>query len=131
MTQNINDILESNARRTGMQVPDGYFADFAARMEQSLPERRLAVRQPLSRRQLLWARTRPYVYMAAMFCGVWLMMWIFNDIASTSTDLNDDTMFATLAGNESCYDYYVSGIDSYELLDQMYETGFDPSTLNL
>ncbi len=29
-----------------------------------------------------WQRLRPYVYLAAMFCGIWCMMKIFSDVST-------------------------------------------------
>ncbi len=63
-----SQILERVSRHDGMTVPEGYFADFAARMEAAIPERRVA-EPPVVRST--WQKIRPYVYMAAMFAGIW------------------------------------------------------------
>jgi hypothetical protein len=126
MKQNIDDILKQNARHSGMTVPDGYFADFAAKMEQSLPEK-VVVEAPVKRSRSveIWMRVRPYVYMAAMFCGVWLMMWMFNDMSKHVAAQQEDNM-ASLVSSDVVYDYYTSHIDEYDLMEQMYADGVDP-----
>lgn len=126
---NIDDILTRNARNTGMTVPEGYFADFAARMEASLPDHAVA-EAASARRVTLWTRLRPYAYMAAMFCGVWLMMWIFNDISTAvSASHADEEIMASLAGSETFYDYCAAEVSEYEIMDQMYADGVDPVVL--
>jgi hypothetical protein len=68
------DILSRINRRDGMTVPDGWFDDFASRMADSLPERpALENASPAPVSRTIWERIRPYVYMAAMFAGVWCM----------------------------------------------------------
>ena len=58
--ENNDNILERNARHTGMTVPDGYFGDFAARMEASLPrqpwEDEAAAAPAVKVRPNLWLR---------------------------------------------------------------------------
>ena len=61
-----NDILKQVDRRSGMTVPEGYFADFASRMMEQIPEKKQEKILP----RTWWQRCRPYVYMAAMFCGI-------------------------------------------------------------
>ena len=63
-------LLDEIGRKHGMKVPEGYFADFTEKMVERLPEREI----PLPEQPTLWLRIRPWVYMAAMFAGVWLMM---------------------------------------------------------
>lgn len=59
---------------TGFKVPDGFFDQTYASIESKLgsyPEFRPSV--PVSR----WQKLRPYVYLAAMFAGIWCMMKVF------------------------------------------------------
>lgn len=63
---------------TGMTVPDDYFEDLNRRILQTLPgypERPKVVE--MSR----WQRFKPYVYLAAMFAGIWLMMSVFHRVS--------------------------------------------------
>ena len=64
----------------GLSVPDGYFDSFADKMAAMLPERP-ELEHPdeikTEGKRPLWNIVRPYVYMAAMFAGVWLMLQMF------------------------------------------------------
>lgn len=66
-------ILNSLGKDAGFRVPEGYFEDFNARMSSSLPDVELTKKEAPT----LWTRIRPFVYMAAMFAGVWLMLHMF------------------------------------------------------
>ena len=68
-------LLDEIGRKHGMKVPGNYFADFTEKMTESLPEREF----PELVQPSLWLRVRPWIYMAAMFTGIWLMIedeWI-------------------------------------------------------
>ena len=71
-------ILEKYGKDSGMKVPEGYFSELNSRIMDQLPpyEVRRSVPQ-LSR----WQRVRPYIYLAAMFCGIWLMMKLFHSVS--------------------------------------------------
>ncbi len=116
-----NDILKQIDRRSGMTVPEGYFADFASRMIEQLPEKHPAA----IIRRTWWQRCRPYVYMAAMFCGVWLTMSIFNDLTGrNSSDMSDNPVIAEVLESDNFYDYYMdSEVDEYQLVEDMYNSG--------
>ncbi len=124
-----SDILTKLDRRSGMTVPDGYFDDFASRMMQSLPEQKSHNEDNVLPRSW-WQRCRPYAYMAAMFGGIWLMMWIFNDI-SGSTSYNDmakNPVIANVLASDQIYDYCDTEVDEYELLNDLYDEGFTLTT---
>lgn len=71
-------LLDEIGRKHGMKVPGNYFADFTEKMTESLPEREF----PELVQPSLWLRVRPWIYMAAMFAGIWLMMKMFTGIFS-------------------------------------------------
>lgn len=74
-------ILEKLGKNPGFKVPDNYFNDFNARLMESLPEVKITEEE----KPTLWVKVRPFVYMAAMFAGVWLMMNIFTLGQSSAT----------------------------------------------
>ena len=137
--RHIDSILDRVDRQTGMTVPDGYFESFAARMKDSLPE------QPWEKEssganvlpRSVWQRVRPYVYMAAMFAGIWLLMNISTilgtggnitpaDLSPASPSLaefmdSDDNIFA---------EYAVEAIDTIDIYNSLYDEGFDPVNLS-
>lgn len=77
--RDIDKIKERYGNRGGWTVPEGYFENLYAELEKKLPEYRQAPKAPdLS----LWQRVKPYVYMAAMFAGIWLMMKVFHNVSA-------------------------------------------------
>ena len=70
-------ILTKLGKDPGFKVPEHYFDDFNKRMAESLPEVKIT---PVDARPSMWVRVRPYVYMAAMFAGIWCMMKVFNNV---------------------------------------------------
>ncbi|MBD5175894.1 MAG: hypothetical protein HDS25_06980 [Bacteroides sp.] len=104
-------LLRHAGRHTGMKVPEGYFEDFVGQMMDRLPEYpERPVPQQLSR----WQRIKPYVYMAAMFAGIWCMMKMFH-IASQnaqSADLDNPPQSVVLAMDDSdTFDYFYEASD--------------------
>lgn len=70
----------------GFTVPDGYFEHLGEQMVARLPEIEIKRPTPVSR----WHRIRPYVYLAAMFAGIWCMMKMFHTMTSSqSLDLEN------------------------------------------
>ena len=120
-----SQILERVSRHDGMTVPDGYFDDFAARMEAAIPERRVA-EPPVVRST--WQKIRPYVYMAAMFAGIWCMMKTF-DLMRPSSPMQSGALTEALSDENFISDYYINNAYEEELLENLYEDGFSPYEL--
>ncbi|MBD5252590.1 MAG: hypothetical protein HDR97_00825 [Bacteroides sp.] len=132
----MKDILEKVNRNDGIKVPEGYFDDFARRMEAALPqqpwEQEIASGTPHVVPRSFWQKIRPYVYLAAMFMGVWCMMKTF-DMMRPSTTLSFDSNpdLAAAVSNEYFVDNYIlsnGDISEYDLLSDLYETGYVPSS---
>ena len=81
MKKEESKILEKFGKESGFKVPENYFADFNAKLSESLPEVKITEEV----KPTMWERVRPFVYMAAMFAGVWLMMNIFSGKETTAT----------------------------------------------
>lgn len=123
------DILEKVNHRDGLTVPDGFFARFNEQMAASLPEQpweKESDSQPAQQRSI-WAKIRPYVYMAAMFAGVWLMMQMFDTMKpSTRPDLSFDhnpVISEAVTDDTFVNDYYLSTFNDYELMNEMIDDG--------
>ena len=67
------DILKQVGRDTGMRVPDGYFEGFTSRMVSQLDNFEVVELE----KPTVWQRVRPWLYMAAMFAGIALMVRLF------------------------------------------------------
>lgn len=74
MKKEESKILDKLGKNPGFKVPENYFNDFNAKLLESLPEVKITEEVKPS----MWVRVRPFIYMAAMFAGVWLMMNIFS-----------------------------------------------------
>ncbi len=118
-------ILEKVDHSDGMTVPPGYFADFAARMEAQIPERTV-VAPPAVRST--WQRIRPYVYMAAMFAGIWCMMKMF-DLMRPESASPAPILAEAFSDDNFMSDYYLDNSYDDEFLDNLYEAGYSPSEL--
>lgn len=118
MKKKREDILANfENKETGFKVPDNYFADFKANMKKDLPHRNFT---PLQEKTL-WQHIRPWFYMAAMFGGIWCMMYLFTSLRDRSTTINPS--IAEAFKNESFVDDFVmtNDFDEYDLYQQMSE----------
>lgn len=114
-----NDITEQFPKTNGMTVPEGYFDDFKNRMMAELPEVK-AVAEPVQRSR--WQVLRPYVYMAAMFAGVYLMMNLFS--LTDGFKKAQGPQFSEVVNEQTIayVDDYVTYSD-IDLYDDLYEAG--------
>lgn len=112
-----------------MTVPEGYFNDFAARMAQSLPEQ--SWEKPNVMPRSFWQKVRPYVYMAAMFMGVWCMMKMFYLMRPQSDlSIGDNPVLVSAINNDSFFsDYCAREIDESDIYDDLFNDGFNPSEM--
>ena len=107
-----------------MKVPEGYFADFAAHMRTALPERP-EIEHPetiCTAPRTMWEKVRPYVYMAAMFAGIWLMLQVFTITGGNHSlaPMDDNAVIANaLSSDEFLIDYLHDDIDDWNLVDEM------------
>lgn len=116
-------------REGGWQVPDNYFSEAIAEIKGKLPE------YPVERvapKMTMRQKMRPYLYLAAMFAGIWLMMQVFFNI-SESRRINLDNVPERIAMiMESSENNDINGLShamlyDYELENEVYAnyTDFD------
>lgn len=74
-------ILSKLGKKSGFTTPENYFNDFAKNLAEKLPE---AAAPEEKEKPNLWVRFRPYVYMAAMFAGIFCMIQVFDVLNGTS-----------------------------------------------
>ena len=108
----------------GFRVPENFFEDFYKEMGESLPPLEAAPRQPdLS----LWQRMKPYVYLAAMFMGIWLTMKVFHTVSSNqslSLD-NPPEQIAQLIRNDSDLDFsdqHIVSVSDYDVENEVIDS---------
>ena len=126
------DILlaEMIGRKDGMTVPDGYFSDFAARMDSMLPDR-VTENHPAVRTR--WLMIRPYAYLAAMFAGIWCMLQMFHMIGGGAHGImSPDTnpiLAEAISDDTFMDDYYCMDVDELDFIDDLYASGLDVTNL--
>lgn len=125
-----SEILDKIGRKSGMTVPEGYFADFASRMTESLSERQF---NEAAHKRTFWQKIRPYTYMAAMFAGIWCMMKMFSLIVQGgNVDLSIDNypVLQTALADDSFVDEFIySEINRYDIIEDIYEADINPEEL--
>ena len=133
--KNQSDILNRIDRKDGLTVPEGYFENFAAKMIESLPYRDEAEKPVaiIHAPATFWSRVRPYVYLAAMFAGIWCMLKMFSLMVSP-TDANNvidrNPVLAEAIGSDAFInDYVFDDLSQWDIIDEMIEDGFDSSSL--
>lgn len=120
-----NDILARIDRRDGMTVPEGFFEEFASKMAAQLPDNPAAEQPRVYKPMTAWQRVRPFVYMAAMFAGIWCMLKMFTLMTpSAGVDLsveNNPVLTDALSDENFFYEHVVDQIPESETLDEMWE----------
>lgn len=106
------NILEQVGRNTGYKVPEGYFEQFTARMTEQLPERDLPKPEVVT----TWHKLRPYLYMAAMFAGIWLMLQVF---VAPVVEV-DKELTAAIEQEEDIEEYMLYSMDDYTIFETLY-----------
>lgn len=86
-------LIKKYGKDSGMRVPEGYFEAVYAEINSKLPEYKKTQRVV---EMTLWQRVKPYVYLAAMFAGIWLMMKVFHESTQVG-DMNLDNPPAQIA----------------------------------
>ncbi len=107
-------------KSNGMTVPEGYFDDFQRRIMERLPAE-VPAAEPVGRSK--WQMLRPYVYMAAMFAGIYLLMNIFS-LTSGFRQSAAVPQFADVVNAQTMA--YVDDYFTYtdiDLYDDIYEAG--------
>lgn len=88
-----NRLKEKYGNDPGFRIPEGFFEEKFREISVSLPE---APAKAPAMRLTRWQRVRPYVYLAAMFAGIWCMMKMFHTMSSSS-DISLDNPPAVVA----------------------------------
>lgn len=90
-------------------VPEGYFKSFTSRMMAELPA---YPEKPEKKRLTAWQRMKPYVYLAAMFAGIWCMMQIFHRVSNPDTRQQENAMAYY---EPDSYDFYLDNTSGQDL----------------
>ena len=123
-------LLDDITKVEPFKAPDGYFENFTNGIMSQLTDIETASAIKVN----LWHRVRPWVYMAAMFTGIALMVRLFVGSPTqpavksySSGGLN----LTSLSDIEDFYNYYEEGLariaydDAFYLTDSTEETDWD------
>lgn len=126
------DILSKIDHQSGMTAPDNFFEDFNKRMIEALPEQSWENSSPRIMPRSLWSRVRPYVYMAAMFLGIWCMMKTFDLMrGDVPVSVEKNTQLMSAINNDAFFNDYCSpAVSESDIYDDLYDEGFDPASLD-
>ncbi len=132
--------LDRPGHPDGMTVPEGYFERFAESMSESLPVNDLE-RQPAEelKPRTTWMKLRPFVYMAAMFAGIWCTMKMFTMLQRSPGDLSSPApvesprLTASLSADDYAdyIDFVWSDYSEADLLEDLYTSGYEPASFQL
>lgn len=113
-------LIDRYGRKGPWTVPDGYFETVRIEIASKLPE---YPAKPVAASMSVWQRVKPYVYLAAMFAGIWCMMKVFHNASGMdrlSLD-NPPEHIAAYMGDEDMSDMYFlpSSLSDAELIDEV------------
>lgn len=115
-------IIAKYGKKGPWRVPEGYFEAVYEQIEVNLPE---YPEKPQMVQLSKWQRVKPYLYLAAMFMGIWLMMQVFHRVSGGDTLSLDNPpqQIAAYMGDASMEDMYVvpSSLSDEELIDEVSE----------
>jgi len=122
-------LLKDISKVDPFKTPEGYFENFTNGIMSQLPD---VVREN-SITVNLWHRVRPWIYMAAMFAGIALMIRLFVS-APTSLDTknyaSEGLKLSSSSDIDDYYLYYEDGLARLAYDDAFYLTNFteDPDS---
>ena len=98
------------------KAPEGYFESFTNGIMSQLPD----VEHEDSINVNWWHRVRPWVYMAAMFTGIALMIQLFVGQPGTKTYASGGLNLTSSSDIEDFYSYYEDGLARLAYDDTFY-----------
>ncbi|MCL1934090.1 MAG: hypothetical protein FWF53_09815 [Candidatus Azobacteroides sp.] len=115
-------LLKDIAKVDPFKTPEGYFENFTNGIMSQLPD---VVREDSLINVNWWQRVRPWVYMAAMFTGIALMIHIFvGSPTETKKYALEGLKLSSAADIDDFYHYYDDGLarlaydDTFYLADE-------------
>ncbi|MDR0540590.1 MAG: hypothetical protein LBH19_00070 [Dysgonamonadaceae bacterium] len=106
--------MEEIGNKSPFKVPEGYFEGLSDRILSQLPERTVESPPQIT----VWQRAQPWIYMAAMFCGISLMVNLL-----TRTPRLPDVSGLNLTSSadiEEFYQYYEEQLTNTMYNDAIY-----------
>ncbi len=120
MKTKINKLQEIDKTKNPFKVPENYFAQFNEEIMNLLPEKEFVAPRPVP----MWDRVRPWVYMAAMFIGLYVTINFLtqnrdNERLTTSQTATEQTLTGTSqADNNYWSTVQVTEEEFYQYLEE-------------
>lgn len=113
-----NKLKEVAGSKAPFMVPENYFESFKENLIADLPQ---YPAKPVAPQLSFWQKCKPYVYLAAMFAGIWCMMQIFHHAGGLATSQKPQTEMAEIYVEPDSYDFYIdeSSGEDIELQDEV------------
>ena len=104
-----DELLKKCGTKNPFMVPEGYFDNFSKELMNKLPEKE----QTSAPQETIttWQRIKPWIYMAAMFCG---LMFSVRVVVGPP---KQDTPIFTAAETEQFSDEYIETISDHSMMD--------------
>lgn len=118
-------LISKYGKDSGMKVPESYFFDLEKKILAQLPPYQEV---PKTVELTRWQRVKPYIYLAAMFCGIWLMMKVFHTATQPVTMTLDNPPAALVEMLDSGLDYdsrFMQYNPDYEFDDEDFIMSYD------
>lgn len=118
-------LINKYGKDSGMRVPKDYFPDLEERILKALPAQTVNRKAPELTR---WQKIKPYVYLAAMFCGIWLMMKVFHTATqpmSMSLDNPPEALVELLDGGMDYDTHYLPYMPDFDIDDEEFIMSYD------
>ena len=122
-------LLKDVAKVNPFKTPEGYFENFANGIMSQLPD---TVRKDVKRIHL-WKRVSPWVYAAAMFAGIAMMLRLFISSPTTFGTKNyalEGLKLTSSSDIDDFYHFYEDGLARLAYDDAFYLTDYVDDTDN-
>lgn len=125
MKSHFNKLEEIDRKRIPFKVPDNYFARLNEEIMNHLPEKEIVPPRTVS----LWEKVKPWVYMAAMFVGLYITIQFLtrqadngNVASRQSVVQNQESYWSTVqVTEEEFYKYLEEQLVEEGYFDYMYD----------
>ena len=119
METNSNKLYEID-KRNPFTVPEDYFATINHKIMSRLPEKEMAAKP---KTVPMWDKVKPWIYMAAMFLGLFFTIQVLTKTAGIEKNTNNKAM--TLYAEDYWSNVHVSEEEFYQYLeDQIVTDGY-------
>ena len=124
MKANFNKLQDIDKSKTPFKVPENYFENFNEDIMNLLPEKEF--KPPV--KVTMWDKTKPWVYLAAMFLGLYVMInFLINNGPSVTQEpvIAEQASEAVTSTSSYWSTVHITEEEFYEYLeDQLIDDGF-------